>query len=118
MLAAWSVRTRSILKESGILPKGSWEMHMMKWKTYLLYSGYSVGDFETIRTILEEHDIAYKYDVKCREGNFLAPGAGTVRGRFGSIGTDRGMARRYEIKIARADAEEAEYLVRETRPQR
>ena len=30
-------------------------MHMMKWKTYLLYSGYSVGDFETIRTILEEH---------------------------------------------------------------
>lgn len=85
----------------------------MKFKTYSLYSGYSMGDFEDIRTILENNNIAYKYNVDNPEGKFLGPGMGTVRGRTGSLGTRRDVMYRYEIKIARDDAEEAEYLVRE-----
>ncbi|MDD6065965.1 MAG: hypothetical protein PUD04_05260 [Firmicutes bacterium] len=90
---------------------------MIKWKTYFLYSGSSLKNFEAIRTILEEHKIAYKYNVVCREGQWLAPGAGTMRGRFGSLGTDQDKSRSYEIKIARADAEEAEFLVRDIKRQ-
>lgn len=81
-------------------------------KNQSVYIGYDIKEFNDIRNLLETNGIDYDYKVNNHQGQFLAPGAGTIRGSFGSLGTDLDRAYEYEIKVFPKDAEKAAYSIR------
>lgn len=85
---------------------------MFNFKTASVYTGFDLKIFNEIRTLLERADIAYRYQVKNRQGQFLGPGRGTVRSSFGSLGTDPENTYEYVIKVAPKDKAKASYVIR------
>lgn len=80
-------------------------------KSVSVYLGCDITECMQVRDALASAGIAYDCKVRNRQSQLLAPGAGTARGRFGSLGTDPGKAYEYEIKVTPDDAEAARSIL-------
>lgn len=86
-----------------------------KRKSESVYIGYNEKEFSNIRDFLDAEGIDYEYKVRNHQNQFLMPGEGTIRGKFGSLGVDLEKASEYEIKVCSKDVERANYIIRKQR---
>lgn len=84
---------------------------MFNAKNRSVYIGYSIDKFNQIKNLLNQNHIAYKHSVKNHQNQWLIPGKITVRGAFGSLGTNLDATIQYEIKVSSKDFEGAMYLI-------
>lgn len=84
---------------------------MFNRKNRSVYIGNDLKRFNQIRDALDTAGISYDYKVGSHQNQFLAPGRGTIRGNFGSLGTDLEKSYEYEIKVSAQDEETVQKLV-------
>lgn len=77
-----------------------------------IYIGRDMKQFESIRRLLEQGEIRYKYKVKSRLSQWA--GRGTIRGRTGSAGVPSDQLYEYEILIHKDDVEKWKSLSRKS----
>lgn len=82
-------------------------------KSESVYIGHDLKEFNRIREILDNAGIKYDYKVRNHQNQFLMPGEGTIRGKFGSLGMDLEIAYEYEIKVYPEAAEKSKYIIRQ-----
>lgn len=81
---------------------------MIKLKNRTIYVGNSLEKFNTIRTLLEENHIPYKYKIHNHNAAFISPGIGTGRSVGGNLSNvDNNI---YEILVSKEDMEKARFL--------
>lgn len=76
-----------------------------------VYTGFNLTEFNAVRDLFDAHKIDYRYTLNDRQNKFLAPGRGTIRGSFGTLGTDLSASCQYEIKVAAKDVSRARSLL-------
>lgn len=81
-------------------------------KSESVYIGYDLKKFNEIRDALDHAHLAYKYHTRNHQGQFLAPGRGTIRTQFGSAGMDSAHMYEYEIKVSAKNREKAAEIIR------
>lgn len=76
-----------------------------------LWIGTDLKRFNQIKDALVQADIPYKQVVKNQLGEWT--GAGTVRGRMGSLGNSEAQMYQYEILVYKKDMERARHFIKE-----
>lgn len=76
-----------------------------------VYSGFDLVKFNEIRDLLDMNKIKYRYTAQDHQNQFLLPGQGTVRGKFGSLGMNPSASYQYEIKVSSKDLDKARSIL-------
>lgn len=76
-----------------------------------VYVGYSIGDFSKARGILAREKIDYTFKVVDQTGQWM--NAATMRGNFGSFGSNADYEKLYYVYVKNKDRERAEFLINE-----
>ena len=74
-----------------------------------VYMGYSLKEFSKTREILAQQKIPYTY--KIVDHSQEQTGRGTIRGNFGSFGTNKDYEKLYYVFVKKDDFEKAQYLI-------
>ena len=76
-----------------------------------IYSGFDLIKFNAVRDLLDTHKIKYRCTAQDHQNQFLLPGQGTVRGKFGCLGMNPSASYQYEIKVSSKDLDEARSIL-------
>lgn len=84
---------------------------MLLNKYQSVYSGFDLIKFNAVRDLLDTHKIKYRYTAQEHQNQFLLPGQGTVRGKFGCLGMDPSVSCQYEIKVSSKNLDKARSIL-------
>lgn len=76
-----------------------------------VYSGFDLVKFNEIRDLLDMNKIEYRYTAQDHQTQFLLPGQGTIRGKFGCLGMNPAASCQYEIKVSSKDLDKARSIL-------
>jgi hypothetical protein len=82
-------------------------------KNESVYIGHDLKEFNCIRNLLDNANVKYNHKVRNHQSQFLIPGQGTIRGRFGSLGTDLDNSYEYEITVSSIDKAKVIYIIQQ-----